>query len=133
MVVPIPCEEMTCIMCGKSETGNPGEVSEWRAFKWDEGFFYACPEEFPPDGSADDEIEEAHQRVIKKILETVFGCRLVLIEEEDEEEPWFYPWPRDGTKACRVCGCTNDRSCPGGCYWVEPDLCSRCVGELERM
>jgi hypothetical protein len=29
--------------------------------------------------------------------------------------------------ACRVCGCTDDRACPGGCSWAEPDLCSRCV------
>lgn len=29
--------------------------------------------------------------------------------------------------ACRVCGCTDDRACPGGCYWVEADLCSVCV------
>lgn len=28
---------------------------------------------------------------------------------------------------CRVCGCTDDRACPGGCSWVEPDLCSACV------
>lgn len=28
---------------------------------------------------------------------------------------------------CRVCGCTEDNACPGGCYWVEPDLCSACV------
>lgn len=28
---------------------------------------------------------------------------------------------------CRVCGCTDDRACPGGCCWVEPDLCSACV------
>jgi hypothetical protein len=27
---------------------------------------------------------------------------------------------------CRVCGCTQDRACPGGCYWVEPNLCSNC-------
>ncbi len=27
---------------------------------------------------------------------------------------------------CRTCGCTDDRACPGGCYWVEPGLCSRC-------
>lgn len=27
---------------------------------------------------------------------------------------------------CRVCGCTDDRACPGGCWWVEPDLCSQC-------
>jgi hypothetical protein len=29
---------------------------------------------------------------------------------------------------CRVCGCTDEWGCPGGCYWVEPDLCSDCVG-----
>lgn len=34
--------------------------------------------------------------------------------------------------ACRICGCTEERACPGGCYWV-PDptlageLCSRCA------
>lgn len=30
---------------------------------------------------------------------------------------------------CRVCGCTDDQACPGGCSWVEPDLCSRCAPE----
>ena len=20
---------------------------------------------------------------------------------------------------CRLCGCTDDRACPGGCYWYE--------------
>lgn len=29
--------------------------------------------------------------------------------------------------ACRVCGCTDDRACDGGCSWVEPDLCSACA------
>lgn len=28
---------------------------------------------------------------------------------------------------CRVCGCTDERACLGGCYWVEPELCSRCA------
>jgi len=28
---------------------------------------------------------------------------------------------------CRVCGCTNEQGCPGGCVWAEPDLCSRCA------
>ncbi len=32
-------------------------------------------------------------------------------------------------RACRVCGCTNDRACPGGCYWVERDLCSVCASK----
>jgi hypothetical protein len=30
-------------------------------------------------------------------------------------------------RSCRICGCTNDRACPGGCAWVEFDLCSRCA------
>lgn len=27
-------------------------------------------------------------------------------------------------RACRYCGCTDDRACPGGCAWVAPDVCS---------
>lgn len=33
-----------------------------------------------------------------------------------------------GKPYCRVCGCTDDHACPGGCYWVEDDLCSACAG-----
>lgn len=29
-------------------------------------------------------------------------------------------------RRCRVCGCTQFHACPGGCYWVEYDLCSQC-------
>jgi hypothetical protein len=29
-------------------------------------------------------------------------------------------------RACRVCGCTQDHGCEGGCSWVEWDLCSKC-------
>lgn len=32
---------------------------------------------------------------------------------------------------CRECGCTNERPCPGGCSWIEPDLCSACAGETD--
>ena len=28
---------------------------------------------------------------------------------------------------CRVCGCTDEYACPGGCEWAEPNLCSRCL------
>lgn len=30
-------------------------------------------------------------------------------------------------RACRVCGCTDEKACPGGCSWVERDLCSACA------
>jgi hypothetical protein len=29
--------------------------------------------------------------------------------------------------ACRVCGCSESRSCSGGCCWATGSLCSRCV------
>jgi hypothetical protein len=31
-------------------------------------------------------------------------------------------------QVCRICGCTQDNACPGGCFWVEDDLCSECAG-----
>jgi hypothetical protein len=33
-------------------------------------------------------------------------------------------------RRCRHCGCTDDHACPGGCYWVEDDLCSECAHAL---
>jgi hypothetical protein len=32
-------------------------------------------------------------------------------------------------RTCRVCGCTDEAACPGGCAWVpgEPDLCTACL------
>ena len=33
---------------------------------------------------------------------------------------------RDEPK-CRICGCTQNNACEGGCYWVEEDLCSKCA------
>jgi protein gp37 len=39
--------------------------------------------------------------------------------------------PEDGAESCRVCGCTwnNACDCKGGCYWIEPGLCSECAGK----
>jgi hypothetical protein len=39
--------------------------------------------------------------------------------------------PKPDEQKCRVCGCTWEHACPGGCYWVEPDLCSQCAGMPE--
>ncbi len=40
----------------------------------------------------------------------------------------------DDVPRCRVCGCTEDTPCPGGCVWVpDPalagDLCSKSLDE----
>ena len=38
-------------------------------------------------------------------------------ENEDEQQ-------------CKVCGCTWNNACEGGCYWVEDDLCSSCAEKM---
>lgn len=35
-------------------------------------------------------------------------------------------------RICRVCGCTDDHACEGGCSWIENDLCSKCAEEIEQ-
>ena len=30
---------------------------------------------------------------------------------------------------CRVCGCSEEYPCEGGCWWIEEDLCSACEGK----
>ncbi len=37
------------------------------------------------------------------------------------------PKPVEDVRTCQICGCTDDHACPGGCYWVEDDLCSVCA------
>jgi hypothetical protein len=39
-------------------------------------------------------------------------------------------------RSCRICGCTDNDACEGGCHWIGPDLCSTCedkAAELEAM
>lgn len=35
---------------------------------------------------------------------------------------------RNMVRTCRVCGCTDERACDGGCWWLsaDDDLCSTC-------
>ena len=34
---------------------------------------------------------------------------------------------------CRVCKCTDENSCEGGCAWFEPGLCSICALAAEAL
>lgn len=51
--------------------------------------------------------------------------------------PIRHPVPEDfqepRPRKCRVCGCTDDRACEGGCHWVEDDLCSTCAETLNQV
>ena len=47
-----------------------------------------------------------------------------LAGEQNDNKPLF------DEQVCRICGCTWDHACPGGCYWVEDDLCSVCAEKV---
>ena len=32
---------------------------------------------------------------------------------------------------CRICGCTQDRACAGGCSWFDKNLCTNCTNSDE--
>lgn len=48
------------------------------------------------------------------------GRRLVSLRTSPNPDPF--------ERRCRVCGCTDDHACEGGCWWVAEDLCSACAG-----
>lgn len=48
----------------------------------------------------------------------------------DSEKSEIKRQAEEYVRSCRVCGCTDDHACPGGCYWVEEDLCSACAGNV---
>lgn len=52
---------------------------------------------------------------------------LAVVEEAlDEMPPECVSPERACSWTCRVCGCTDETACFGGCYWVAQDLCSQC-------
>ena len=57
----------------------------------------------------------------------MFGIYSLLEEMEEEIVSDDDPDVVLEERVCRVCGCTQFNACPGGCYWVEHDLCSACA------
>lgn len=60
-----------------------------------------------------------------------FGSPNLGSNDEDGEEllSWqdYFIERVENEQVCRVCGCTENNACLGGCHWVEEDLCSQCV------
>ena len=80
-----------------------------------------------PDGRARleaDAVDLRTQEILVSVLDVVldFGNR------------WMFdaiPLPscEADVRRCRICGCTDDLACDGGCGLIEPDLCSACAPE----
>lgn len=57
--------------------------------------------------------------------------RYLLLSERDQDE-LVAAAELAALPTCRVCGCNELHACAGGCYWVEEDLCSSCVGHEDQ-
>lgn len=66
--VPFQGETMTCVCCGKTQQSDPGISSDWRAVDADGVRYYACPDEFPPDGATTLEFELAYTVFFRNIM-----------------------------------------------------------------
>ncbi|MBA4688585.1 MAG: hypothetical protein H2184_15645 [Candidatus Galacturonibacter soehngenii] len=65
-------------------------------------------------------IEEIHSHLDVVLLEEGIKIKKSTLLSNDEE------CIHDGNQKCRVCGCNFFHACPGGCWWIEDDLCSSC-------
>jgi hypothetical protein len=74
-------------------------------------------------------ISDGSEGEIVEFEADVFGDTVLVAEVAVAESELSSKMVGKTERRCRVCGCTQNNACPGGCYWVEWDLCSRCAGE----
>jgi hypothetical protein len=56
-------------MCGKTERSSAERDCDWRMIEVDRQHrYYACPDEFPPDGSGVQAFKEAYTAIFAKII-----------------------------------------------------------------
>jgi hypothetical protein len=68
-------ETMICVMCGAQQQSDPGANTQWRAVELDGTRFYACPNEFPPDGSPSVKaFTEAYLRFVRRAAAIIRGA-----------------------------------------------------------
>lgn len=75
----------------------------------------------------DDQLQQAIEVLLRygfRVSEIEVGSVIDLVAEDADDRPGLL---ESQQRRCRVCGCTDDRACPGGCRWVDLDLCSRCA------
>lgn len=80
--------------------------------------------------------EELVQKMLEmSLLERLEFCVLVIMTTMSEMNAKEFEAHTEDKKtkvvmrleeSCRVCGCTWNTPCDGGCWWVEDNLCSSC-------
>lgn len=78
---------------------------------------------------------EEPEQALEKLFERPFPtweqltdeARVLYLQRAEQAFRIIISMMAEQEQTCRVCGCTDDNACPGGCSWAEPGLCSACV------
>lgn len=123
-------KEQTCRVCGRTQNNAcPGGCS------WVEKDLCSACEEIRKQlpGLKDDKDQSARAYIEIQQQKESYETGISLANAR--KQGVFYMQGRTTMKkepTCRVCGCTQSNACPGGCHWVEKDLCSACERAQER-
>jgi hypothetical protein len=67
------------------------------------------------------DFDSSQSKIMLEKLEQVKVENTQLHAVITQKDPEFFK------RKCRVCGCNWNHACPGGCCWVEDDLCNACA------
>ena len=74
--------------------------------------------------------EEAYKKCAIE-AENVPANRLYVFDVDEDYEEFIGPLDdvmlSENLGRCKICGCTFDKPCSGGCAWKYPNLCSSCT------
>ena len=79
----------------------------------------------PEEDDEEAEFESLRSMTVEDTVQVLAAARLATPDPRWLESDGLIHMPSE--MRCRVCGCTEDRACDGGCLWAAPNLCSRCV------
>lgn len=80
----------------------------------------------------DSAINRLAKQYLRKAVAVRGGYQLSIFMSVDSYQDLMLEVDSLEMPRCRICGCTDDNACPGGCSWAEDDLCSECV-ETDRL
>ncbi len=89
-----------------------------------------------PEAAAFQDLELLTQRQIRDVLGPQVDAQPLMITVVQLQQLVGSAWimgaqvarnNAKGRRTCRICGCWQLNACPGGCSWVEANLCSACA------
>lgn len=107
--------------------GGPGWMSKYRPVNYDGKPLIHW---IIVGGESDHQVRPLHPDWVRNIRDQCATAGVPFLFKGWGE--WVAVEPEEGEAFCCVCGCTENRACRGGCYWIDSDemedRCSQCEG-----